>query len=593
MIEGAPVLGELRPGRRRGPPQGRRPLRVAIRWSESAPAVLLALSALLALAYFFEFLRPIAEQLDGILPIDPADADPAVAILATVGLGALTVGLVRGKSVAWWLAMATLTASLVAQANALSHPVGALLIGGLIAVLLADRRRYVVETGAGSRRIVAGLIVAGGIAVGLEAALLILTAGDPSRPWSVVGDITAVVGDALGLSDANASRVVHQTSGNALLGLLILASRLPVVLAALGILSRVPEPPRDPTTSARARAIVDRYGCGALLPFQLGEDKLVYSPPDADGLVVYGLAGRTAVVLGDPIGPSESAPRVFADFLAQCRRLDRVVVVYQASQAGRSRLVEAGFRLFKVGEEAVVDLQSFDTTGPRRANLRHTITRCRKDGVVFHWFPAGIPEELSSLLDDLEAVDAEWCKKAGPEMGFTISHFQRRALERQPICVAAGADGRALACASFSRTGVDGGWVLDLMRRTPDGPPGAVEACIAEAAAAFRAAGARTLSLGLAPLANLDRSSPLFEERLLSIGGRLVHRWYDVAGLARFKNKFDPDWIPRYGAIGRRRDILGFVIALLLVHVKVSSLRPWRSTPSRSSAFAAGTGGSK
>jgi phosphatidylglycerol lysyltransferase len=258
-----------------------------------------------------------------------------------------------------------------------------------------------------------------------------------------------------------------------------------------------------------------------------------------------------------------------------------VAVVYQATAAERPWLVRAGFRLFKVGEEAVIDLASFDTAGPRRANLRHTITRCRKDGVVFRWFPAGIPDNLSSLIDDLEAVDAEWCKRAGPEIGFTISHFQRCALSRQPICVAVGADGRALACASFCRTGLDGGWVLDLMRRTPDGPPGAVEACIAEAAREFRASGALTLSLGLAPLANLDHSSPILEERLLSVGAGLVHRWYDVAGLARFKNKFDPDWIPRYGAIRRRRDIVGFTIALLLVHVKVSSLWPRRFVRAR------------
>ncbi|MGA2514741.1 MAG: hypothetical protein ABSG37_14175 [Candidatus Limnocylindrales bacterium] len=101
----------------------------------------------------------------------------------------------------------------------------------------------------------------------------------------------------------------------AILGLLLVASRLPLVLAALGVLSRVPEQPPDPTTRAHARAIAERYGCGALLPFQLGDDTLVFSPPDGEGLVVYGLAGRTAVVLGDPIGPAEATPKVFGDFL--------------------------------------------------------------------------------------------------------------------------------------------------------------------------------------------------------------------------------------------------------------------------------------
>jgi phosphatidylglycerol lysyltransferase len=546
---------------------GRRPLRMALQGSEYAPAILLAVSTVAAVAYFFTFLRPLAEQLDGILPVDPADADPNVAVLSAVGLAALTVGLFRGKSVAWWLAMATLTASLLAQARALSHPLVVVLVGGLLAVLLADRRRYVVETGVDSRRIIAGLILVGGLAVGLETSLIIATTGDWPRPLSAAGDITAAIGNALGLSDDTANRVLHQTSLEAILGLLLLASRLPLVLAALGVLDRVPEPPPDPTTRARARAIAERYGCGALLPFQLGDDKLVYSPADADGMVVYGLVGRIAVVLGDPIGSAEAAPKVFGDFLLRCHRLDRVPMVYQASPAGRSMLIGAGFRLFKVGEEALIDLSTFDTTGSRRANLRHTITRCRKEGVVFRWYPNGIPADESALLDDLAAIDASWHKEAGPQLGFTVSHFDRATLSWQATSVAVGETGCALAFTTYSKTGVDGGWVLDLLRRAPDGPPGAAEGCIAEAALAFRAAGARTLSLGLAPLAGLVASSPVFEERLLAHGGRLVRRWYDVAGLARFKDKFDPYWIPRYGAIRHRRDVTGFVVGLLRIHL--------------------------
>jgi phosphatidylglycerol lysyltransferase len=565
--------------------RGRRSFRMALAVSAAAPAILLAVSAVASLAYFFNFLRPVADSLEGILPVDPADANPAVAILAAVGLAALTVGLLRGKTFAWWLTMATLSVSLIAQARVLSHPLVILLVGCMLAILLADRRRYIVETGIGWRRFIVALLVVGGLAVGLETSLVIATTGDWPRPLAALGDITAAIGNAFGLSDATADGVLHQTSVDALLGFLLIAARLPIVLAAVGVLSRVSERP-DPSTRARARAIADQYGCGALLPFQLGEDKLVFSPADASGLVVYGLAGRTAIVLGDLIGPAESASKVFGDFLANCHKLDRMPVVYQASSLGRATLIGAGYRPFKVGEEALIDLSTFDTTGPRRANLRHTITRCRKDGVEFRWYAHGIPAEESPLLDQLEQIDTIWRKKAGPQMGFTISGFDRATLCWQPISVAVDPAGRALAYTTFRKTGVDGGWVLDLMRRAPDGPPGAVEACIAEAAIAFRAAGARTLSLGLAPLAGLDTKSTSFEERLLARAGQLAHPWYDVSGLARFKNKFDPYWIPRYGAIRRRRDFIGFVIGLLRIHLADAFHLPGRRHATRQVAAA-------
>ena len=152
--------------------------------------------------------------------------------------------------------------------------------------------------------------------------------------------------------------------------------------------------------------------------------------------------------------------------------------------------------------------------------------------------------------------------------------------------MAVSSTGHALAFTTFRETGVDGGRVLDLMRRAPNGPPGAVEACIAEAAVAFRAAGARTLSLGLAPLTGLDTSSPVFEERVLAIAGKLVHPWYDVDGLARFKNKFDPYWIPRFGATRRRRDLIGFVISLLRIHTVGAFHLPGRRPAARQVAVA-------
>ena len=555
---------------------GRLPLRLAAGVASWAPALLLAVSAAASLAYVFTFLRPATRWLDGYVPMDPAAGDPLLAALWAIGLGALAVGLIRGRSGAWWLAIAILAVTLFGQARELSHPFGILIMGSLLAVLLADRRRYEVETTASWRRRIVALLIVGGLAIGLETSLIIAATGTWPTPLGALGDITAALGNALGMSDGTATRVLHQTSRYALVGFLILASRLPIMLAALGVLSRVPEPPADPTTRARARAISDKYGCGALLPFQLGEDKQVFSPPDADGMVVYGMAGRTAVVLGDLIGSPDAAPRVFAEFLARCRKLDRWPIVYQATAASRAVLVNAGFRMFKVGEEAIVDLSTFDLTGPRRANLRHTITRCRKDGVTFRWFADGIPAEETALLADLESIDATWRKGAGPQMGFTISHFDRTALSWQPISVALSTSGRALGYATFRRTGVDGGWVLDLMRRAPDGPPGVVEACIAEAAVAFRAAGASTLSLGLAPLAGLDNEAGTWEERLLANAGRLVGRWYDVRGLFVFKRKVDPYWIPRYGAMRRRRDLIGFMVGLMRIHLSGAIHLPGR-----------------
>ncbi len=559
------------------------PVRIAATAYTYAPALFLAVCALASLAYAFGLFQAATDALDGILPFDPNDASPALALLSAAGLGALTVGLIRSKTIAWVLTLVTLCVALLAQSDLLAHPVVVVAAFIAFSVLLADRRRYEVQTGVGWKRLIIWLFIVSLITLAIETSVIIIATNDWPRPLASAGDFTWAIANAFGLSDDAGQRVLQATSRDALLGLLIVLARLPMVLAAIGVLSRVAEPPPDPTTRSRARAIAERYGSGALLPFQLGEDKYVFDPPDSNGLVVYGMAGRTAVVLGDPIGPDEEAIRLLADFVARSRRQDRIPVVYQASPSGRSRLAALGFRTFKVGEEAVIDLRTFDTSGSRRANLRHTITRCKRDGVRFRWFPAGVPAEESRLADQLDAVDADWRKRAGPQMGFTIGRYERGSIGWQPISVAIGPDDRAIGFATFRRTGADGSWVLDLMRRMTGSPPGVVEACIAEAATGFRNAGASSLSLGLAPLAGLDPNGPL-EERLLATGGRLVQRWYDVKGLAFFKGKFDPVWVPRYGAVRYRRDLIAFVSGLLWVHVADAIHLPWRRQTVRQAA---------
>jgi lysylphosphatidylglycerol synthetase-like protein (DUF2156 family) len=542
----------------------------------ATPGLTLAVISVASMAYLLTFLRPLAAGVEEVLPIDFAEADPTLAILSTIGLGALSVGLLRGKQVAWWLAMATLVTTLFGQSDALQHPVRMVVLGGVVAVLVADRDRYVVETDAGWRRMIVASLLVVGVAIGIETSLLIAATGSWPAPLAALSYATAALGNALGISDDAAEQVLRGTGLDALLVPLLLAARLPMVLAALGVLARVSQPPTDPSARARAQAIGAMYGRGALLPFQLADDKLVFSPPDGDGMIVYGLAGRTAVVLGDPIGPPTTAPTILVAFLVACRREDRIPVVYQASSSSRGPLIEAGFRVFRVGQEALVDLENFDLSGPRRANLRHTVTRCRKAGVSFLWFGSGIDAALfPGLVSELETIDAEWRYEVGPELGFTISHFDRASLSRQPVSVALDEQGHALGFTTYWPTGTDGGWALDLMRRYPGSPPGVVEACIVQAAAAFRAAGSTTLSLGLTPLAGLDPNGPM-EERLLAFGARLVGSRYDVAGLAFFKAKFDPTWVARFGAIRHRRDLVGYVVALLRLHIKMTSLLPRR-----------------
>jgi len=146
-----------------------------------------------------------------------------------------------------------------------------------------------------------------------------------------------------------------------------------------------------------ARSVGHRFGRGALLPFQLQSSIGHFSAPGHDGMVAFGRDGRVAVILGDPIGTDPDAWDVLRGFLGECVLQDWIPAVYQASGSSAPHLHEAGFRLYRIGLEALVDLPSFDLAGSRRANLRHTVTRARRTGVTAKWYPYGAGHRPRSI----------------------------------------------------------------------------------------------------------------------------------------------------------------------------------------------------
>ncbi len=531
-----------------------------------APALALAFGGATAALAASDVLNPgsrLGRLLAADLPLDALGPGDLAAALGAVTLVAIALGLRREKRRSWELGVLLLGSATLSQALALRHPVGATIAGVLLGVLLLGWRRYVVPAERPGRRLLA-LATLGIVAAATDAVLAL--AVPAARLDPAIGLRTAAGALAGIASFGSVPALAWLTGHGGILAVATLAVRMPLALFAIAALRPAPAPP-DAEAAAAAGAILRRDGHGALLPFQLEPDKTRLVTPDG-AVVAYGRYGRTAVALGNPAGPAAAIAGAWEAFASACRAGDLVPAVYQASGDQRAALLTAGFRPFRVGQEAIIDLAMFDLAGSRRANLRHTVTRARKGGVSFRFHPGGIPAaERERLLPGLAAIDRAWAEAAGPTMGFTVGAFDLDAVDRTAIAVALDADGAPIAFTTFRPTGADGGWVLDLMRRRAGGTPGALEGCIAAAAAGLRAAGASALSLGLAPLAGLDDASASPEERALARAAALVRRWYDVRGLAFFKGKFDPRWEPRYAAVGARAELPGFVLALLGLHL--------------------------
>lgn len=502
------------------------------------------------------------------LPFDPASLDPLDAALGSAALIAVAFAVHRRKQLARPLAVAMFGAAFFAQTAVMPHPFGAAVALACLAVLLLDGRSYRTLTDPRKRDVAVGIMV-GGVALLVGAA--VVSPGMAASAVTTLPQAATWPATILGFVDATGPWAAGQ-SGQVIEGLelLIVAA---VVVAALLLLAADPDRP-SASVQDRARSSARQHVRGALAPFQVGPDALLFTGPEGDGVVAYGRAGRTAIVLGDPIGPEHAAWSAFEAFEERCAAGGVAVAVYQVSQEGIAQLAGRGYRHFRVGQEAVIDLRRWDLGGSRRANLRHTVARAARGGIRVTWHAEGLDTRaFEAWVDDLVEIDRAWQTSHGPAMRFTMSRFDVNELREVGVAVATDESGRVNAFATFRRTDPDS-WVLDLMRRRGDAVPGALEACIATAATEMRATATAQLSLGLVALAGLTCSSGPIEERILAAGRRLAGRGYDIEGLLFFKQKFDPDWRPRHGAIRDRLALYRFAVTLLRLHFGLCTRSP-------------------
>jgi phosphatidylglycerol lysyltransferase len=316
-------------------------------------------------------------------------------------------------------------------------------------------------------------------------------------------------------------------------------------VGALRLLRPAPPQPAPPTPADldRAQAIVARSprveGYLALLG-----DKQILFHERGDAFLMYGVSGRTWVAMSDPVGPTETREELAWRFLELADRHGGRPVFYEVSEEDLSVYLELGLDLRKLGEEARVPLREFGLEGSARKGLRQTDHRMAREGCRFEILPAA---SVPAVLDELEAISNAWlAEKKTREKRFSLGFFDRAYLSRLPVAVVRRGE-RIVAFSnvwpSESRQALSG----DLMRYGPEAPPGVMEYLFTQLMLWGREQGYEHYALGMAPLSGFEhhRLAPLWN-RLGALLFRHGEHFYNFQGLRAFKDKFDPEWEPRY-----------------------------------------------
>ena len=282
------------------------------------------------------------------------------------------------------------------------------------------------------------------------------------------------------------------------------------------------------------------YACLALL----GDKQFMFNI-DRSAMVMYAREGRTWVAMGDPIGSREAARELVWQFRDLVDRYGGAPVFYQTSAEALPSYVDAGFSLLKIGEEAIVDLKNFSLEGKSFKHLRNVQNRLSRDGWRLRVVPA---TELASLLPQLRVVSDSWLKTKGTrEKRFSLGAFDEHYLRHLPMALI---EREGLGIAAFANLWITGEKTelsLDLMRYGDGAPPAVMDFLLLTVMAWGREHGYASLNLGMAPFSGMDGRplAPLWS-RLGAMLYEHGEHFYNFQGLREYKEKFGPEWRPKY-----------------------------------------------
>lgn len=514
------------------------PAAVVVRASGGlAPQALAALALVLGAMLVFSAVTPARaidlEWLGALLPLPLIEG---AHFLASV-LGAVLMVSARGLAYrldgAWWTALGAASAALVlslVKAVAI-YEAGALLL--FVIALLAARDAF-----------------------DRPSALLDIKL---TLPWSLAVATILLCALALFLfvfdheNFTDGSWLRFEISAEAPRGLRALfgASLLATLAAGWSLLRPASARDHDPDAEelARAAAIVRTQADPGANLVRMGDKHVIFSD-DGRGFVMYARQGVSWIALFDPVGPVALWPELIWRFVETARAAGGRAAFYETTPEQLSLYADAGLRFYKLGEEARVDLATFDLKGSARAGQRNVLSRGAREALEVDILA---PDAVSPLMGRLREISDAWLAERGAaEKRFSLGAFDPPFVLGSRVAVMR-LHGHPVAFATLLCTDLGEEVAVDLMRHTGDIPNIAMEYLFIRLCEILKADGVRWFSLGMAPLAGLSSSSAapnwqrlgaaLFEQGVPS---------YNFKGLRSFKEKLKPQWRPRYLAIAGR-----------------------------------------
>ena len=293
----------------------------------------------------------------------------------------------------------------------------------------------------------------------------------------------------------------------------------------------------------KARFLLSQFGNSANDYFKTYKDKLFFFSGIHEAFIAYRVSGGFAVVLESPVCEEENKLSVLAEFETQCRKMGLIPVFYRVDESNIPWFNILRKQKVLIGQEAILELSKFSLEGKDKASLRNGLNSLQKKG--YHT-SVQRPPHTSEFISALKSVSDEWLKNYDvKEVVFSQGMFSENELQQQDIITLENAEGQIKAFLNIIPYFAEEECTYDLIRKTNDAPPAAMDGLIIELIQYAKRKGILFLNLGMVPMTGLGNpSNPA--EQIIKMAADKIRRFHHFKGLREFKGKYASIWENKY-----------------------------------------------
>jgi len=307
-----------------------------------------------------------------------------------------------------------------------------------------------------------------------------------------------------------------------------------------------------------AKLLVKSYGNSALDYFKHYHDKLFFF--NNDGFLAYKIHKNFAVVLELPVCETNSAKKnLLHDFEKYAKENGLRTFYYRIPEESTEWFTKLKKKTLFIGQEAVLNLDTFSLSGSKMHPLRNAINKAKKEGYTFHVYPHPVKD---GIIQKLRQVSNEWLNKPGKtETVFSQGMFIPEALKETTILTIENNEDKIVAFLNIIPDYAESEGTYDIIRTTNDAPTGIIYFLLTEMFNYFRQQGISKVNLGMVAFTGIEEAKNM-AERSMKFALENLKPLNHFKGQYLFKEKFKPDWVNKYLAYDSDYDLIYFPATL-------------------------------